>query len=84
LAVFLLCLDENLTAHKIRSDTDLAPPLDAAKPHLADIEAQLEAIRLKALRQPAAAPSPFGFINSRLGAAVDVSRNVAVALGLGR
>jgi hypothetical protein len=65
---FFLMLPGSLVsfmAHKIRTDPDLAAALDGAKPRLADIEARVESIRLKALLE-AATPSLFGFINSRL------------------
>jgi hypothetical protein len=52
-------------AYKIKTDPDAASALDSAKPRLADIEARVESIRLNALRE-AAAPSLFGFINSRV------------------
>jgi hypothetical protein len=53
-------------AFKARTDSDLSPTLAAAQPRLADIEARVSDLRLKALRQ-VAAPSLFGFVNWLIG-----------------
>jgi hypothetical protein len=67
---FFLMLPGSLVTfagYKIKADPDLAPALEAAKPRLADIEARVERIRLKALRQ-GVVPSLFvGLIDTELG-----------------